>query len=309
MTSRKTKGLMFSIFIAVFCAIALINMDVSIKVENIVFVIGGVYDTLANILIHLSHKSLLGNIFAWGILLLLSLIPILIFFIYNRKKLSQNIILLSCFSLFIFFSMYGYINNLFIHDELLVAVPYIREILATTIMFIILLFIVALAYNTTLKHLNDSKTLLLYFRKFLIVLGICGIVPLAVFSALRFISNSGDMLSIVDVFLFILTQLMIFNYIPMLIEFLDAYLNDSYSIETLTVTNKLYAYSKKILSFTIYSSLIFSIFKLLLAQGLDNVHFEFSIPWFEMFTSFALCLFSGYVARSVEIREENKQFI
>ncbi len=262
---------------------------------------------------NLSLSSNLGNVLAWILYLDVSLLPMLLAFIFFRKKKSL-VILSGAFTSFLLFVNYGLLNFWF--DKLPISLmnEAYMQVIYFIITLIIFLFIMTIFVVYALSENNDTLKVLKLFQLFLftIATALCVFLGFVVSLSIQqfqgennievILSLSNVALQSIPVSLFILLTFKVIN----LFETMKV---DLFTPLLLKPLQRISALSKSIVLISLLLPLFIGAVQLIFISSLQDVSFHLSIPWLEIMIALTLVLLSKILIQSIEVAQENKQFV
>ncbi len=239
----------------------------------------------------LSLSSSLGNILAWLFIISLSYIPLLVILKIKREKFQ--IALYSFIGLLLVLSIYKHFNpsNTNFPNDLSLFV--INSLYLATLFGLLYEAKIRDSKNhSEILHILIIATIILLSRNFPIYL-----------SQVHEISVISLMNLAVECFLLV--------HLLHLLYLIDQFLWDRdfnlLSDNSISKLQKIDKYAHKMLSYSIYATILLNAFKFLMLD--DSVHFNFNFPAMELLFTSIIALFMHLILQAVSVKKENEQFI
>lgn len=265
------------------------------------------------VLMNLSRSSALGNILAWILYLFVSFLPFGIGIIFLKKHKTLLVISIA-FTTFLLFVNYGLLNFWF--DKLLISLlnEAYMQVIYFIITLVILLFIITIFVIYTLIETDNTLKILKLFQLFLFIIAtlLCVYFGLIVSINTQGVNNANNIefvlhlanvaLQSIPVLLFIVLTFRVIN----LFETMKENLFNPLLLKPLKSIGIL---SKSIVLVSLFLPLFIGVYQLVFISSLQDVTFHLSIPWLEIMIALALVLLNKILIQSIEVAQENKQFV
>lgn len=265
------------------------------------------------ILRNISLSSFLGNIFAWVLYLFVSFLPVIIAYVFFRKHKSL-IIISGVFTSFLLFVIYGLLNYWLDKLPLSLMNEEYMQVIHFIVTLIIFLFIMILFVVYTLIENNNTLKILKSFQLFLFIIAttLCIFLGFVLSQNIQEFQNGNTfevILSLSNVVLQSITLMLFVVLIFNVIDLFERMKGDLFTPLLLKPLQKVSLLSKSIVLVSLVLPLFIGVYQLVFISYLQHVSFHLSIPWLEIMIALALVLLSKVLIQSIEVSQENKQFV
>jgi|GEM_PF-188945 hypothetical protein len=319
-----------------------------VKENNSMYLFILPFDLLSDLLRGLSLSSNLGNVLAFIIYAIVSLLPLAyLLLIYQKKQVHKSDALLPVISLYSFYMLYHFINPALMlkrvpdplaNQDTLPVIKLAYAIILYTLFIVYFIFHILENVNYDRKkdrrgYLNQKLQKILIFAAALYTFLIGFFYPFNMFYDLNSYfsqhnSNaSPDVLNTLQTInglnntdlnvIFILLKY-ILNIIPIVfsililihgIQLLKSMISHHLQDEEIGAASDLARISKTSVYVTVVCNLTLNIFQFLLSKQLSNTNFTLQISLLPLIIAFAAYILAGYFKESKDFYEDNNMFI
>ncbi len=286
--------------------------------SNPIMLLSIIYRALIDGLTHLSLLSGWTNILAWGIYLMIALIPI--GWSYYQMKIKKRVghawWLSVLFSIFLLYVIYGSLNHWFVQMVDMISHDGYTTVIDAAIMMMVLVFVITSYVIDVMQKGQDNKRLFSYFQLFLLITAIGYTLPISQTIVNGWIDVRTSDVSLlqrsimfassaIDVSAKIMMLILITQVITIL-GIMKQYMFDVALKGSLIMLHRI---TTIMIYFMLIAPLLLGIFQLVFLKDIQHAMFYFQFPLIELLIAFVLMVISRIMITSMAIAQENEQFI
>ena len=305
-------GLFSAFILSYFMSLEIIHRDIQFVSLRL---IGEPVRLALNLLANLSLSSSIGNVFAWLLFGVLSMLPYLCLRLLRFKQsehpLSYWVSLLM--GLFIAVAVYGSLNFSFIVPPLSLSLELQTQMHASLITVSLFLFIAILVLSLQWP-IQEEKQLIRLFQSFLwliayVCMALMGVLSATVLNSTFKLFQPSWFNALSSVFAQLLPSLLLLRLIPSLTELLHHYEQDGFSNQLLPLLEKITKLNTQAVYGMFLIPLLYNLFQLLLFTSQRSANFVFTFPWIEMVLAITILFVMHLLRHAVNIQRENEGFV
>lgn len=289
------------------------SMDIN-SVPNWSAIIGYPIEWFIKTLRQLSLSSTFGNVVAWILYLVVSLLPAVFgwFLIKKDQRNRFTSVLLSLMSIATLYFIYGLLNFWFVHPMFQTNLSAFMPVINFSIMILLVAMWITVWISYMFTHSSNRKTFISQFQVVLYVSSWLLIIQLGfgIFSILNQINL--EVLNGLPLFIAITslvpTGVMVILTVK-IARLLEEMKSELFSVSLLKNLSSIRLWSKIVVLSSISVPLILGVVQMVWIHHLQDVNIQLNVPWTELLLSFTILFVSELLIQGIKTSEENKQFI
>ncbi len=260
---------------------------------------------------NLSLSSTSGNLLAWGLLLLTSAGPLLLFF-NSKFRSAVKIVMISALCLMIALSQYLLINPWLIITNINDSETEVLPMLIRIFLLVILsLGLIAVLYSLFATR-DDEPTLITRFQWLLLITLFAYVTSMTVSAVSQWQSlTETSNVSILALLLLIelLPSVLMWTVVASVIRFLQIIKAGLFETSNLEALRKLKQLAHLSLTVSVSSLFAFNLLQMVVLSLIDGLHFRVHIPMIELMTLLIVLFLSMILEKSIPVYQENQTFV
>ncbi|WP_434797738.1 hypothetical protein [Terrisporobacter vanillatitrophus] len=292
-----------------------------LKAESSLYIMYYPFDLIGESLRRLSLASIIGNIVALLIYMLICLIPTFIYLCKYKKGNNKEIdYILIGISAYLFYVIYQFINPMELYsllpDELYGSSNFISfGKLSVSMMFYIIIisyFVLLSSKSLSSQEKTNNKKALKSLQIILVLFLISNIILIfyfGMFELLNKANNSGFLFYIIKYILSVSPMIMSMIVMFVGIKLINDFRENQYGEAVLEGIKKIYEYSKITVYLSVISSLFINGIQLISASSIRDINMFLSVPFIPLIVAFVGIILCKYFQESKSLYDDNNTII
>lgn len=260
---------------------------------------------------NLSLSSSSGNLLAWGLLLLTSAGPLLLFF-NSKFRSAVKIVMITALCLMIGLSQYLLINPWLIITNINDSETEVLPMLIRIFLLVILsLGLIAVLYSLFATR-DDESTLITRFQWLLLITLFAYVTSMTVSAVSQWqsLTETSNVSILALLFLIeLLPSVLMWTVVASVIRFLQIIKDGLFETSNLEALRKLKKLAHLSLTVSVSSLFAFNLLQMAVLSLIDGLHFRVHIPMIELMTLLIVLFLAMILEKSIPVHQENQTFV